>query len=470
MRYYSAKNLRTTMINLSLVSLADILNIKISNQHGSINFNGISIDTRTIQPDNLFVALKGENHDSHSFLDEAQKKGAVAALVNRQMPAALPQIIVADTIKALGQLAHFWRNQFSIPLVGLTGSNGKTTLKNMIASILRAACEDNDAVLATKGNLNNHIGVPLMLCQLNALHRYAVIEMGTNHFGEIAYLTNLVHPSVAIINNAAPAHLQGLSSVEGVAKAKGEIFLGLAHNGVAVLNKDDAHFLYWKGLIGKHAHLTFGSSSSADVYANIHDSNNPLQQRITIITPVDRLDITLPLLGRHNVMNAVAAAAACTTLHIDGEAIKKGLENIQPEKGRLQMHTFSNDIRLIDDTYNANPVSLQAAVNVLATFSGKRILVLGDMKELGDTAAELHANMGTNIRQAGIEHLFTYGEFSAEVGKNFGNDSAHHFQDKASLVDAVKKYVQPNTVLLVKGSRKMKMENVVDALKESLAS
>ncbi len=451
------------MINFTLAQLATILNVAVEDD--SIEFQGISTDSRNIIPGSLFVALKGENHDGHHFVDEAQKKGAVAALVMQKTAATIPQILVKDTVQALGQLAKAWRQQFNLPIVGLTGSNGKTTLKNMIASILRAAV-GADAVLATEGNLNNHLGVPMMLARLNANHRYGVIEMGMNHFGEIAYLTDLVKPQVAIVNNAAAAHLQGVSDLAGVAKAKGEIFQGLASTGIAILNADDAYFTYWKGLIGKHCSLSFGLNNSADISASIHQSNDH-QQPLTIQTPKGQIDLVLPLLGKHNVLNALAATAACVALNIDLNAIKLGLEAIEPARGRLQMHKLAKEVCVIDDTYNANPASLQAAIKVLASFAGNKILILGDMRELGDNASDLHASMGQAIREAGINQLYTYGELSQEISKNFGNN-AQHFQDQQHLINAVREQLQPNSTFLIKGSRSMKMENVVAAIKQAL--
>ncbi len=461
------------MIKLPLAKLASIFakEMAASDQEKYQNqfFQGISTDTRTLSPGNLFIALEGENYDGHAFIEEAQKKGAVAALVKRFVAAStLPQIQVADTVLAYGALAHYWRKQFALPMVGLTGSNGKTTLKNMVTSILRAACgQREDAVLATEGNFNNHIGVPYMLSRLDASHRYGVIEMGMNHFGEIAYLTKMVCPSVAIITNAAPAHLQGVSDLSGVARAKGEIFLGLTQSGAAILNRDDPYYSYWHDLIGQRLCLTFGLKPPADVHVILQASTDSIKQRITIVTPCDRIDVELSLLGQHNVLNALAAAAACTALHIDPQAIKEGLENVEPAKGRLQMHAFDRDIRLIDDTYNANPASLQAAVKVLAKFSGTKVLILGDMAELGDTTSSLHANMGKTIREAGIQQLYTYGDLSEQISKNFG-ENAFHFHDQNHLVDALKQQVQPNSILLVKGSRYMKMEKVVAALKDAL--
>jgi UDP-N-acetylmuramoyl-tripeptide--D-alanyl-D-alanine ligase len=422
-----------------------------------VEFNGISIDTRTLLPNNLFVAIKGEQFDGHNYVAEASTKRATAALVSQKLDLPIPQLIVKDTIAALGKISALWRNRFSLPFIGVTGSNGKTTLKNMIASILRAACHNDTAVLATEGNLNNNIGVPLMLSRLNDKHCYSVIEMGMNHFGEIDYLTHLVRPQVAVINNAAAAHLEGLENVSGVARAKGEIFSGLTANGIAILNRDDAFFNYWQNLVKNHQQLTFGLQNPADISASI------LSSSITIHTPQGNIDVVLPLLGRHNVMNALAATAATLALDIKLDAIKCGLENVKPAPGRLRQHTLSNHIKIIDDTYNANPASVDAAINTLATFSGTKILVLGDMKELGENAKDHHADIGQKAKNAGIHCLFTFGDLSNAACQVFG-DNAWHFTDRDELVEKVKPHLKENTVILIKGSRSMRMEKIVAGL------
>ncbi len=445
------------MITMTLSELAKHLSAEPA-PHTS--FNGISIDTRTLSPGNLFIAIPGEKFDGHNYLAEAIKKSAVAAVVNRKLDASIPLIIVKDTIDALGKISALWRNQFSLPLIGVTGSTGKTTLKNMLASIMRAACQ-NDAgkVFATEGNKNNNIGLPLMLARLNKNHRYAVIEMGMNHFGEIEYLTQLAKPTVAVINNAAEAHLAGVGgNVQGVAKAKGEIFLGLAKNGTAILNRDDAHFEYWRNLVKNHAVLTFGLNRAADVTATL-----AANQTITLQTPKGQMSVNLPLLGKHNVMNALAATAAALAINIDLTAIKQGLEQVRPAPGRMQQYLLENGIKVIDDTYNANPYSLQAAVNTLASFSGKKILVLGDMKELGPEEVQLHTNAGKIIHAAGIDHLFTLGKLTAATAESFGKN-AQHFSEYEKLLAALQPYLQKNTTLLVKGSRSMQMEKVVAGL------
>lgn len=429
-----------------------------------VSFTGISIDTRTLKAGNLFVAIIGEQFDGHRFVEEAFQKGAVAALVSRQVDSRIPQIQVQDTVEALGKITGIWRDRFSLPLIGVTGSNGKTTLKNMIASILLAACDnDTNAVLATEGNFNNNIGLPLTLARLNSNHRYGVIEMGMNHLGEIAYLTALAKPHVAVINNAAEAHLEGLKDVAGVARAKGEIFLGLQKNGLAILNKDDAFFEYWRGLVTEYRYLTFGLQNSADVTAVIVNTQDVTHQLITLQTPAGKIDVNLPLLGIHNVKNALAATAATLALGIELTTIKAGLENVLPAPGRLIPHLLQNGVRVIDDTYNANPFSLDAAINALSIFSGKKILVLGDMKELGPNAKELHATAGQKAQAAGIDHLFTLGELSAAATENFG-ENARHFTDRETLLAALKPHLEDATTILVKGSRSMKMEKVVAGL------
>lgn len=442
------------MINTFLSNIASQLDTPL---HGKDSqFIGISTDTRTLTQGSLYIAIQGEHFDGHNFLAEAAKKGAAGAIVNRKVDCDLPQIVVSDTILALGTIAGKWRDQFSLPLVGVTGSNGKTTLKNMIATIFRAACGNENAVLATEGNLNNNIGLPLNLVRLNQQHRYAVLEMGMNHFGEIDYLTYLAKPSVAIINNAAEAHLEGLNDVAGVAKAKGEIFSGLSANGCAILNRDDAHFDYWRGLVDGKKYLTFGLNHPADVTATIAANN-----QITLKTPQGETTFTLPLLGRHNVMNALAATAAALAVGIDLVTIRKGLENIKPAPGRMNQYALANGVTLIDDTYNANPFSLDAAVQTLASCAGTKILVLGDMKELGPDAKDFHFKSGEKIRAAGIDYLFTFGNLSAAATDAFG--STTHFTDKEKLLAALNPLLK-NTTVLIKGSRSMHMETIVNGI------
>jgi UDP-N-acetylmuramoyl-tripeptide--D-alanyl-D-alanine ligase len=449
------------MIRMTITEAANILGI---NCNHNDEFHGITSDSRKAQTCNLFVAIPGENFDGHDYVQEAFQKGASAALVTHHVDCAIPQLIVPDTTIALGQLSAAWRQRFSLPIVAVTGSNGKTTLKNMIASIMKAACNGNEAdVLATQGTLNNHWGLPLTLARLTNNHRYAAIEMGMNHFGEIAYLTNLTKPTVAVINNAAAAHLEGVGDVAGVARAKAEIFQGLTKDGMAILNRDDPFYSYWLEQIGTHSFLSFGFSSDADVHATLHETTTT--QNLTLHTPRGDIDIALPLLGKHNALNTLAAAAATLAVGIPLPAIKKGIENISPAPGRLQMRTLENGVNIIDDTYNANPFSLKAAVDTLATFNGKKILVLGDMRELGTDAKSLHHAAGEAIRAAGINYLFTFGDLSANTSLAFG-DGAHHFKEQGELVNALKPYLHNQTTVLVKGSRSMRMEKVIASIVE----
>ena len=444
------------MIQLPIQRLFDLRQVAPQCHDEKIDFTGISIDSRHLQPGNLFIALRGEKLDGHNYVEIAFQKGAAAALVEHSTASAIPQFLVKDTKIALGQLGAYWRQQFPIPIIGITGSNGKTTLKNMLARILQCATNEPNTVLATKGNLNNEYGLPLTLAQLNAKHRYAVIEMGMNHAGEIAYLTKLTQPQVAVITNAAEAHLEGLKTVAGIAQAKGEIFLGLPPNGTAILNRDDAFFETWATLTRGRSYLTFGLKNTADVSAIIGNT-------VTIQTPQGCFNIKLPLLGTHNLMNALAATASALALNIEISAIQRGLESVTPEPGRMQQFHLDNDIRIIDDTYNANPVSLKAAVQTLATLPGTKIIVLGDMKELGPDALHYHKQAGENIRDHGIHYLFTYGDLSLATAQAFGKN-AQHFSERESLLNTLKPYLQKDVVLLVKGSRSMRMEYFIKAL------
>lgn len=449
------------MITMTLQQAAEVLGVMEPELIGQ--FQGISIDTRKLVPGNLFLAIPGSQADGHMFLEAARQNGAAAAIVIRKMPCDLPQIAVTDTFAALGKLAGFWRNQFQIPILAATGSNGKTTLKNMLAAILIAACkQDPDKVLANRGNFNNHLGLPLTLCELSKNHLYAVLEMGMSHFGEIDYLSRLARPEVAIINNAAAAHLEGVGDIAGVARAKAEIFSGMPQNGIAILNRDDAFFSFWREQIGNRPFLTFGLHADADVTAA---SEITSENHVHIRTPHGHLAISLPLLGRHNILNALAATAATIACGIDLAAIKSGLEEIKAEPGRLEVHTLENGVKIIDDTYNANPYSLQAAIETLAGFMGKKILVFGDMKELGEEGNKMHQTAGKAIRQAGIDYLFTFGELSELTAAAFG-EGAFHFNEQGKLINALKPFLSNTTTILIKGSRSMRMEKVVRELVE----
>jgi UDP-N-acetylmuramoyl-tripeptide--D-alanyl-D-alanine ligase len=429
--------------------------------HGAdVTFDAVSTDSRSIQNGDLFVALRGERFDGHQFVADCLERGAAAALVERGRAGAAGGALleVADTRLALGELAAHWRSKFAIPLAAVTGSNGKTTVKEMLAAILRAAAGSADAVLATQGNLNNDIGLPMTLLKLRAEHRYAVAEMGMNHVGEIAYLTNIGKPTVALINNALPAHLEGLGSVEGVARAKGEIFQGLAADGTAVINADDAFAPLWRALAAPRQVLTFGLETPADVSADYRLSAD--SSEIMLKTPQGTARLNLPAAGLHNVRNALAATAAALAMGAPLEAVVNGLQHFISAKGRLQPKAGIGGCTVIDDTYNANPASMRAAIDVLAACPGKRILVLGDMGELGADAEKLHAEIGGYARQSGLENLLTLGEMSVAYG-------GHRYDSPEALAAALQPQLTAQTTVLVKGSRFMRMERVVALLTET---
>ncbi|MCG6932846.1 MAG: UDP-N-acetylmuramoyl-tripeptide--D-alanyl-D-alanine ligase [Gallionella sp.] len=435
---------------------------------GDTTVSGVSSDSRKVEQGDLFIALRGEHFDGYAFVGIAAEAGAAAAMVNEDScqvtqqkagDAAIPLVLVDDTRLALGRLAAWWRSRFSIPVVAITGSNGKTTVKEMLASILREASGSAEAVLATRGNLNNDIGMPLTLLRMNAAHRYAVIEMGMNHPGEIDYLTRIAAPDVALINNASGAHLEGLGSVEAVAQAKGEIFAGLRHHGTAVINSDDSHAHIWRNLAGAHPLLEFGLNANADVSGTWHPLGAGLRLDVTAPQGMFAADLQVP--GAHNALNALAATAAATVLNIPLETIAAGLEKFSGVSGRLQRKPALHGASLIDDTYNANPSSMRAAISVLAQATGKRILVLGDMGELGGEAANFHAEIGAEARSAGIEKLYALGELSVNTVREFGS-GAQHFAQIEDLLNALEEELDANTTVLVKGSRFMKMERVVE--------
>jgi UDP-N-acetylmuramoyl-tripeptide--D-alanyl-D-alanine ligase len=378
-------------------------------------------------------------------------------LVAQPVKDAEPAIVAEDTYQALGNLAAYWRSKFNMPIAGITGSSGKTTVKEMLASILRADASP-ETVLATQGNLNNHIGLPLTLLKLNAQHRYAVIEMGMNHTGEIAYLTGLTKPNVALINNAGSAHLGELGSYEAIAKAKGEIFEGLAEDGIAVINADDQFVPLWKTLIGSRKTLTFGLENAADVTAKYTLQADG--SRLDISTPKGKMHVELPAPGLHNVMNALAATSAALAMGVDLQVIAAGLQQYSGIKGRLQSLPGLHNAEVIDDTYNANPISMRAAIDVLKAKPSKKLLVLGDIGELGPDAPVLHAEIGQYAKAAGIDALFTLGMHSERMSQAFGS-GAQHYPNVETLVADLLKAMQAGSTVLVKGSRFMAMERVV---------
>lgn len=436
--------------------LSDIANMANGTLHGeNRRIESIATDSRKVSGDQLFIAIKGERFDAHDFVaDLAGVAGA--ALVDHLIDCDLPQIVVSDTRQALADFAGAWRQRFTKPLVGLTGSNGKTTVKEMLSAIL----SEKGNVLSTIGNLNNDLGVPFTLLRLREEHDYAVIEMGANHFGEIEFLTHIATPDVAILNNAGAAHLEGFGSIKGVSRAKAEIFQGLGKAGVAVINADDTYADYWRGCNEGREIISFGMDNAATVHGKVLPTGT-----LVLSTESDSVEITLSLLGKHNARNALAAASAAIAVGANLEDIKSGLETLKPVKGRLASVTGLNNTRVIDDTYNANPTSAHAAVDVLADFTaGERVLVLGDMGELGDGGSDMHRVIGEYAREKGIDQLFCLGSLTAEAAKAFG-EKAEHFTELEPLLASLKQQLKNNMTLLVKGSRGMRMERVVEALR-----
>lgn len=434
-------------------------------------FDGVNTDSRAIKRGELFVALKGERFDGHRFVSQAAAAGAAAAMVGDagfgipDSEIKLPLIVVKDTRLALGRLGAYWRSKFTLPLVALTGSSGKTTVKEMLSLILRESAgaesgiqSPETCVLATRGNLNNDIGVPLMLLELRPGHRYAVIEMGMNHLGEIRYLAQLAAPDVALINNAGRAHLEYLGSEEAIARAKGEIFEGLRTGGMAVINADERFAPLWRELAAGRKQLEFGIENQGAVTATYR--LRYLESEIVVKTPRGEAGTTLRAGGLHNVKNALAASAAAAALEVAPRLIAAGLARFTGVKGRLQKKTCLHGATLIDDTYNANPESVRAAIAVLAQAPGKTLLVLGDMGELGPGAPALHAEAGAYAREAGIDRLFTLGDLSARATQAFGSN-ARHFSRIEELLAEIENLLAPGVTMLIKGSRFMQMERVV---------
>ncbi len=424
----------------------------------------VGSDSRNIIKNQLFVAIKGEKFDGNTYAAEAIKEGAAAALVSNSQIEARPVVLVSDTRLALGTLAQHWRNKFTLPLVAVTGSNGKTTVKEMIAAILSVS---NKNVLATQGNLNNDIGMPMTLLKIRKEHAYAVIEMGMSHLQEIDYLTRIAQPTVAVINNAGTAHIGELGSRENIAKAKSEIFAGLHDDGVAVINADDEFADYWKSLNQGRKVITFGLSQPADVSATYQTIGN--LTRVSLKTPNGKVDFNLAILGVHNIQNALAASAVAVVLGVEITDIAKGLTGFGAVKGRLNWLAGFNGAVLIDDTYNANPDSMKAAIDVLANQNSNpltsTIFVMGDMGELGENAPQMHTDIGAYAKQKKINQLFTFGELSQLAAKEYGA-SAQHFSSIEVLVEAIKNKMKQSVTVLVKGSRFMQMERVVHQLLE----
>jgi UDP-N-acetylmuramoyl-tripeptide--D-alanyl-D-alanine ligase len=440
---------------MDLAELAGMLNARTSGI--AARFTGVSTDTRAIAAGDLFVALRGERFDGHEFLAQARSAGAVAALVDSRFGGEypLPVAVVEDTKRALGEFAGRWRSRFAPALIAITGSNGKTTVKEMIASILRAHAGE-EGVLHTKGNLNNDIGLPLTLLRMRAGHRFCAIELGMNHKGEIAYLADIARPSVALVNNAQREHLEFMNSVEEVAAENAAIYDALPQDGVAVVNADDAHAPFFRQRAGQRRVVDFGIDSRAAVSATY--ALKPLISEIRLKTPLGEAQATLAIPGIHNARNAVAAAACAFSVGIEPQTIARGLNAFRPYTGRLQVKQAAGGATVIDDTYNANPDSVRAAIDVLAACEPPTVLVLGDMGEVGAQGPEFHREIGAYASSKKISSLLAVGEATRHAVTAFGS-GGRHFGSIEELIPNVK-----GRSILVKGSRFMRMERVIAAL------
>ena len=433
-------------------------------RNGDAEFTSVNTDTRSLREGELFVALRGERFDAHDFLAQAADKKVCGLVVEKfDSSLALPQLIVTDTLLALGQIAAMNRAAFTKPVLAITGSSGKTTVKTMLADILRECGK----VHATKGNLNNHIGVPITLLQLEAGLDFAVIEMGASAIGEIAYLCSLAKPQITMINNVMPAHIEGFGSIEGVAQAKGEIYQGLTAGDTAVVNIDDKFSAQWLASINAQIIRVALHNPIADCYAeNIQTSSDSVS--FDLILNANKIPVQLNALGEHSVRNALMAAAMASAAGATLQNIQQGLAGFAPVGGRMSRHSGVNQCLVIDDSYNANPGSVRAAMDVLADCEGQRIFVLGDLAELGDNAAELHAELGAYAKQKKLDHFYTLGILSRHASDSFGAQTgAHHFTERDLLIAQLKAVATAHTTILIKGSRSAKMDLVVKALCDS---
>jgi UDP-N-acetylmuramoyl-tripeptide--D-alanyl-D-alanine ligase len=426
-------------------------------------YGAVSTDSRTLVPGALFVGLRGPNFDGAAFAAAAAERGAVGAVVDREQPLALPQIVVPDTLAALQQLAAGWRNEFNIPLVAVAGSNGKTTAKEMTAAILTRM----GACLATQGNLNNHIGVPLTLMRLESAHRSAVVEMGANRIGDVAELVKLARPTVGLITNAGAEHLEGFGDLDGVAKGEGEMVACLENSATGIINADDTYADYWRGVASAGRVLTFGVRA-ADADFKADNAVQAIEKgefatRFDLVCPLGERSILLKAGGAHNILNALAAAAAASAAGATLDEIEAGLADFRPVSGRLQLKAGLRDSWIIDDSYNANPSSVRAGLEVLRELSGATWLVLADMAELGEHTADSHALMGSYARECGVTRLFAMGTQSSRAVETFGA-GGEWFSDIDALIRRLQAELAPGVTVLVKGSRVNRLERVVRAL------
>jgi len=439
------------MIHMSLSRAATLLGC--GPLHSDLTFTGITTDSRQIDPGMVFAALPGETFDGHDYINQAEERGAVAVLVCRKVATTQPVLLVPDVLTALGQLAADWRQQCPAKVVGITGSNGKTTVKEMIASILR----QKGAVLATDGNFNNELGLPLTIFRLDTSDDYAILELGASNPGDIAYLADIARPDIGVITNIGPAHLEGFISMEGVARSKGELYASLPADGTAIINAAEPWVDLWQS-INKAGTVSYFTGDDEN-----HIHVRQTEGEVMICTPVGEYPLQLRLPGQHNLANAMAATAVCLALDMSLADIKTGLEAVKPVPGRLSLKQSHSGWTVIDDTYNANPASLYAALQVLAKQRGEPWLVLGDMKELGADSRKMHAELGDAARSLGVKRLFALGNASVATVDAFGN-GAVHFSSMDSLIEVLRQQLRAGVACLVKGSRSMGMEHVVDAI------
>src|SRR5262245_12434980 len=424
-------------------------------------WTGVSTDTRTLKPGELFIALRGPRFNANDFVTAAETAGAAGAVVDTRIDRPIAQILVPDTQAALSQAGAAWRAQYSIPVVGVAGSNGKTTVKEMVAAIL----ERRGTTLATRGNLNNHIGVPLTLLRFESSHRHAVVEIGANHAGEVAALLKLARPTVGLITNAGAEHLEGFGSIEGVARAEGEMVEGLDASATAVINADDEFAALWRGMTRARV-SSFGVARPADFAArDLHTTIDAsgFVTRYTLVAPQGSIPIELHLAGQHNVLNSLCAAAAASAAGASLDEVRAGVATMRPVSGRLQLKTAPSGAWIVDDSYNANPSSMKAGIEVLSTVDARRWLVMGDMGELGDFAVDSHTDIGRFARNHRIDRLFATGKLSALAVEAFGS-GGEWFADTEALARAVNAELTREVCVLVKGSRSNRLERVVEAL------
>ncbi len=415
-------------------------------------------DSREVKSGDLFIAIKGPNFDGHDFVQNAVDSGAVAVVASKNIEANVPMLLVEDTTVAYGQIANMHRTKFAIPVVAITGSCGKTTVQSMTANILRQV----ESTLSPAGSFNNEIGLPKTLLELNAEHKFAVLEMGAKREGDIKYLMDIVKPNITMVNNVSPAHTAMFGDVDTIARTKGEIYTELPVDGIAVINVDDVYAPFWLNNLKGQRVISYGLEHKADITCSyIVEEHHRI--KIELATDIGNIEVILPLLGMHNVMNALAATAMARALDIPLTAIKQGLESFKTVTRRMEIKQAKNGAKIIDDSYNANPKAMHYAVEVLSKQQGNKIMVIGDMLELGNISIDEHKLLGQKAKRAGINRILAFGEYAMYVANEFGED-AKHYTSKDDLIAALKDILDTNTVVLVKGSNDMRMNEVVNAL------